>query len=177
MLLDYINYFKHQAETHPDLLHTDSRRVFEVVDFEEAWSDFRSTIKEKDHIMRLALPSGGLSGNSDETIEVMGGFMIAKYFKTRNGTQEDVLDALASSLAIGLDIAEKICADSNNGHPLWYWSAGSPETLDLSYTPRVYAGDAAYAGYMFIFRFNNEWRNCPSSVEAPVWTDGGLTPF
>lgn len=177
MLLDYIQYFKHQATHHPALVHTDEHRVFEVVDFEQAWSDFRTTVKEKDYIMRLALPSGGIMGNSDETIEVYGGFMIARYWDRRNKTDDDMIEALAGSLQIGLEICEKIISDSKNGHPLWYWSANSPESLDASYTPKIYSGDAQYAGYWFTFRFNNHYKNCLYRADAPLWKDGAVTPY
>ena len=177
MFQTYVNYFEYQAAQHPAIQHSAERPVFEVVDFEEAWSDFRTKIKEKDYMMRLALPSGGLSGNSDETIDVMGGFLIAKYFKTRTGTSQDLITTLDDCMRVGIEIAEKIVADSKNGHPLWYWSANSPETLDLTFTPRVWTGDAAYAGWMFIFRFNTDWRNCSKHPTEPGWPDGGFTPY
>lgn len=176
MLAEYIDYFRHQATTHPLLLHTPERRVFEVVDFEEAWGDFRTAVKEKDFIMRLVLPSGGVVGHADETVEVLGGFVIARYWNKRNEGDKEMVTAMDASFKVGMDICEKIIADSKEEHPLWYHSANTPDALDISFQPKIYVGDAQYAGYIFLFRWHTAWRNCISSPQAPAWVDGGLTP-
>lgn len=179
ILGDYIGYFRHQAEHHPLLMHSplSGHRVFELVDFESAWGDFRSTIKEKDYMMRLALPTLGTEGEAFETTSMYGAFLIAKYWKIREIGDDDLEVALSNSLQIGLQIGAKMIADSNAGHPFFGWAGGSAEALDLRATPKMYTGDANYAGYWFTFKVAPHWDTCMTAETAPAWLDAGLTPY
>ena len=171
LIKDYIDYFRTLAEQHPALLHTPERRVFEVVSVEEAWGDYRTRQKEKDFTMRLVLPSGGLADGeqSDPMVDAMGGFVIAKYWDKRNEGDAALLEALDLSWEVGQDLVERIIHDSNQGHPLWYFSVNSPAALELSWQPKIYTGDAQYAGWMFIFKWHAPLRNCITHSTAPIW--------
>lgn len=177
MIKAYIDYFRHQAASHPALLHTAERRVFEVASFEEAWGDFRTAMKERDYMMRLILPNGKVVGDADDNITVLGGFIIAKYWDKRNEGDQAIESALDKSFEVGTDILTKMIHDSNNEHPLWYWTAGSATVLDVSWQTKLYTGDTQYAGILFTFRWQTSWMNCISHSSAPAWTDGGETPF
>ena len=52
----YYDYFLHQAETHPDLLHTADNLVFAQVSVEEAFGDLRNDNASTTFLMRLIKP-------------------------------------------------------------------------------------------------------------------------
>jgi hypothetical protein len=177
ILTDYINYFRHQATTHPLLLHSDvlGQRVFEVVEFNAAWEAFRTSVKEKDFVMRLALPTGATDGEVDSQLEMYGAFLIARFWAVRDADADECTRALAESLEIASQIVSKMMADSRAGHPMFEYGSNTAAALDARFTPRMWTGDANYAGYWVTFKIRNIWNTCADA--APLWTDGGLTPF
>lgn len=177
ILTSYINYFRHQAETHPLLLHSpvQGQQVFEVVEFNAAWEAFRTGVKPKQFIMRLALPTGATDGEVDSTIQLYGAFLIARYWAVRKDDADDCTLALAESLEIAQQIVAKMMADSQNGHPVFEYGSNTAATLDARFTPRMWSGDANYAGYWVTFKLNHIWDSCAES--APDWLDGGVTPY
>jgi hypothetical protein len=175
----YVNYFKHQAEAHPALLHNDAtgRRVFAVISVDEALGDFRAGLKPKGYLMRLLEYSYRVSDAGNHEVVKMheGGFLVAHHHSAREGGSAAYFEALAKSEKVLDEIIEKMIADSQNGHPLFYYSLDSRQDFQVS--PLRFVGDASYAGYLCLFSFKTWWRNCLDSQEAPAWADGGQTPF
>lgn len=171
----YRKYFEWQAENHPALLHSDTRRVFQMVGIEEAMGDFRTGAKEKDFILRGInyYYTIGDDGGHETRKYATGGFIVAKYFSNRNDLK-GMNDALAASEQVMDEIIEKIIADSKNGHPLWGYSLNSRQQFAVQ--DALYVGDGCYAGRRCIFPFNNFWRNCITHADAPAWLDDGVTP-
>ena len=174
---DYIKYFKHQAEQHPELLHSDvsGSRVFQVIDVEEAFGDFRTAVKEKDFIMRLLWPFWTLTDNySDSRVSIQGGVLIAKYHGNRKEGSPEFISAMSESAIICHDIAEKMVADSQNNYPLFYESIRSVQHLNWNAQPAPFVGDTNYSGYICTFSFDNHMRNCLEEHEDDTWKT--LTP-
>ena len=175
----YINYFKHQAENHPLLAHSDSlgSRVFATITTEEALGDFRSGARSKGYIMRLLEYSYQVTdaGNHEVTKRHEGGFIIAHYHSSRDGGDTQYLEAVAKAERVVDDMIEKMIADSKAGHPLFYYSLDSRQ--DFIVTPARFIGDASYSGYLCLFSFNSFFRNCITAEDAPAWGDDGATPF
>ncbi|MEM9928519.1 MAG: hypothetical protein AAF840_01745 [Bacteroidota bacterium] len=173
----YYAYFKHQAETHPDLLHVDEDNlVFAQVSLEEAIGDLRSAnISASSYIMRLFRPSFRFS-----PAEMMpaknwdGGFLIARKHDTRNQGSEDFSAAIDGCERIGEDIIEKMYADSANGHPLFQGRAHTNLTITGRELPVT--GDGGYGGWLFLWSLPVQFTYCQPATRA-AWTDGGTTPF
>lgn len=174
----YVAYFKHQAENHPDLLHSDAvgSRVFQVVSVDEAMGDFRTGAKEKATIMRLLNYTYVISdrGQTEVRKYLQGGFIIASYYSNKAGGTDAYLAALAKSEKIADEIIEKMIADSKAGHPLFHRSLDSRQQITVS--PVTDTGDGTYTGWLVLFDFYEYWRNCITSEDAPAWLDDGVTP-
>lgn len=176
---NYVAYFKHQAQTHPDLLHLDTNgnKIFAVIDQQAAVGDFRSGAKEKGFILRLIEPGGGAEGDANPLVTPLGGFIIARYHAPRLTGDADQTAAMDAAWRVGMDIIVKMLADSQNGHPLFKYSINTPAMLNLQWQPRLFVGDTAYAGWLFTFKWKLSLNTCIGAPSGTVWTDGGLTPY
>ena len=75
---------------------------------------------------------------------------------------------------MGIDILEKMYADSQAGHPLFEYAAFSELTVTARITPVT--GDAGYGGWIFLWTLPR--RFCiDSPASRTEWLDDGLTPF
>lgn len=176
---DYVNYFRWQTENHPQLLHAavPGSHVFAVIDQESAKGDFRSSATEKGFIFRLIEPSGSAAGDADPNTRLLGGFIIARYNAPRTKGDTDQTAAMDSAWKVGVDIIVKMVADSQNGHPFWYYSINTLDALELNFQPRLLVGDVPYCGWMFTFRWRQPVELCLGAPGQPAWLDGGLTPL
>lgn len=170
----YIAYFKHQAVSHPSLVHQDlnGEKVFEIIDVEEALGDFRTGVKEKGRIMRLLSPTMLPTQNGGQyTNEIQGGFIVAQYYQ--KGNKPSFITAMDETETICSDIIEKMISDSADGHPLFYSEFDIPSVTSMQ--PRGITGDGSYAGWLVLFTMEPFWKACidPTTV---AWTDGGRTP-
>jgi len=172
----YRAYLQHQAENHPDLLHsnTEGQRVFEMMHLEEVVSDLRSTAREKGYIMRGFHYTYNVNDNGQGRKFAQGGFLIAKAFSSRTTGKESFFDAMDNSERIVDEIIEKMISDSRAGHPLFLHSLDSGQSINIR--PRPYVSDG-YAGWFCTFDFFNNFRVCITDDAAPAWVDGGKTPF
>jgi len=171
----YRKYWEHQAANHPDLLHQADAgsRIFEVITIDEALGDFRSGVKEKSFIMRLIEYTYTVGRSGGEVHKFLqGGFIIARHYSQRANGSSDYLQAMLDGERIVDDMIEKAIADSRNGHPVFNYSIDSEH--DFSVIP-VRMPD--YAGWRCIYTWQNFFRDCITSSEAPAWVDGGVTPF
>jgi hypothetical protein len=173
----YYDYFLHQAETHPMLLHTADNLAFAQVSVEEAFGDLRSaSVSASGYIMRLIQPvfrlAPGSNGEPGQTFD--GGFLIARTYDKRNQGSEDYRQALYGSERVAVDIVEKMYADSNAGHPMFQGKAHS--SLTLSAREKPVTGDAGYGGWLILWSLPNHFTYC-TPAESAAWADGGLTPF
>lgn len=176
---DYIDYFKHQAETHPDLLHDDAsgQRVFALVTVEQAMGDFRTGAQTKATIVRLLEYSYVVDdqGKSQNAKAMQGGFIVASYYSARSGGDAAYIAAMAKSERIADEIIEKMITDSQAGHPLFDYSLDSRQQIQVN--PIRNTGDATYVGFIVLFAYENFFRVCTTHDDAPAWTDGGQTPY
>jgi len=155
----------------------DKDKVFEMMSVEEAVGDFRTSIKEKGFIMRGIHYTYSISDDTTGNVakKLTCGFVIAKYHSSRTGGKEAFQQVMVDTEKVVDEIIEKMIADSNNGHPLFYYSLNTAQTISV--IPKISTGDAGYSGWLCTFRIANHWRNCITHENAPDWADGGKTPF
>lgn len=174
----YRKYFEWQAINHPALGHDPATgdRIFQVIDIEESFGDFRTGAKEKSYLMRLLNYTYSISLEAHETHKILeGGFLVARYYSPRTDGADGYFQAMADAEKVMDEIIEKMIADSRNGHPLFYHQLNRNQ--DIMVQPIRYTGDVSYCGWRCIFAFRQFWRDCITSNEAPAWTDGGVTPY
>jgi hypothetical protein len=173
VIKEYINYFRYNATQHPELLHSEEsgKYVFEVIDVEESFGDLRTASAEKKMIMRLILPFGNIEENEsqDAKVALTGGFIIAAYHGQREQDKIAFEDALAKSFQVALDFIEKMVADAQAKHPLFYHSIRSVKNLNWNAQSRVNVGDGSYSGYLCTFSFQNWFRNCLDAHDDENW--------
>lgn len=172
----YVAYFEHQAENHPSLAHdlANSDAVFQVIDVEESFADFKTGVKEKDYIMRLFNYTYRLGKESGQYMKMLeGGFLIAKHISTRHSTPAQIIAARAAAEKVCDDIIQRMLQDSEAGHILFNYSLNDGDTISV--TPTGLLGDGSYIGWRVIFSFENFFTNCPeNNVISTAF--GGLTP-
>lgn len=175
----YKNYFEFLTTCHPELLHLRElcKVVFEIKPIEKAFGSFRSTAAEKHYLFRLIEYTYSLADAGDENSlqDIQGGFIVAKYHSNREEGSQAYCQAVTDSEIVALDFAEKMMADSKNGHPLFYHSANN--ATNLSWTAQVVrcVGDATYSGWLITFRFKAEMHNCIEDHPNEKWRQP--TPF
>lgn len=171
----YIDYFKYQCENHALLLHDDAvgDRVFEVISVEEALGDFRTAGKEKGYAFRLLEPIYFIGDNGNAPIRKTAqcGFIIAKYHGVRTGSADAYMTAMDDAESVSNDFVSKMIADSQNGHPLFFYSLDSRQNINV--TPTTRRADGTYSGWIITFQISINFDDCPSAN----WLDDGLTPF
>lgn len=173
----YRDYFKHQAVNHPDLLHADgTKEVFRVIAIDEAMGDFRGNVAEKDYVMRLIDYTYSVSDTGVHEVQKQftGGFIIAKYYGKRKDGEPNRFEAMQASEKVMDDIIEKMIHDSRNGHPLFYYSLNSRQSINVQLIELTIQ---SYIGWLCTFQFSNYFRDCTTHADAPAWVDGGTTPF
>ena len=174
----YINYFRHQATNHPDLVHIaqEGEQIFDVIDIEQGMLvGLRSGVKPDAFMMRLfhyTYRIGLISGEMRKIIQ--GGFMLAKQFSVREDDAAEYRVALREAERVTDEIIEKMLADSQAGHPLFYYSLDRDQDITVITSPK--ASGTSYAAKICTFSFSQHWRNCIDSPDAPAWLDDGLTP-
>lgn len=173
----YVAYFEHQAKYHPQLAHdiANSDMVFEVMEVEESFGEFRTGVKKKDYIFRLFSYSYRMGkDNSGQYMKLLeGGFMIAKHISRRVSSSSEVIAARAAAEQVMDDILSNMFADSSAGHILFPYILD--EANGINVTPTGLVGDGTYIGWRCIFSFQNFFTNCPEdNVIADAF--GGTTP-
>lgn len=175
----YIDYFRHQAENHPDLVHSaqEGEQVFNVIDIEQGMLvGLRSGVKPDAFMMRLFHYTYRIHRPGAEMLKIIqGGFMLAKQFSVREDDAAEYQLALREAERVTDEVIEKMLADSQAGHPLFYRSLDSDQDITVVSSPK-HSG-TSYAAKICTFTFSQHWRNCIDSSDAPAWLDGGLTPF
>lgn len=174
----YRKYFLHQCEHHPDLNHSEENgnRVFEVIDIEDALGDFRTGAKEKSYIFRLINYTYSVGDDAEHEVKktFTGGFLIAKYFDIKNTGKAALYSAMNDSEKVMDEFIEKMISDSQNGHPLFNYSFDSRQQINIQPALQV---NPSYAGWLITFSWSDHFRICLTDPSAPIWVDGGQTPF
>lgn len=172
----YYDYFLHQAQTHPALLHAADNLVFAQVTVEEAIGDLRdANVSRSGYIMRLIQPGFRLSaGPMQPAQNFEGGFLIARRYDKANNGSADYRAAINGSERIAVDLIEKMYADSDAAHPMFQGQAR--QSLSLSAREKPATGDAGYGGWLILWSLPTHFSYC-SPAARTAWTDGGLTPF
>jgi hypothetical protein len=155
---DIVDYYKALAENHPTLAHNESagNRAFEVVSYEEAFSDFRTGAQEKTFFMRLVLPtvSFSRSGNNAKK-HYQCGIMVGRYYSTREGDKTAKITAWAAAEKVADDIIARMVYDSREGHQLFFNTIDTVDNLNLNGDFIDVQGDGSYAAVMYLFDFAN----------------------
>jgi uncharacterized short protein YbdD (DUF466 family) len=175
----YEKYFEHQAKTHPDLLHTatDGDKVFFRMEDTERKTSFVTGIRPDSYLFIL-LPAEYVVTDGNDRLgqkRINGGFIMAHSYHPRNNSDTELRTARYRAEARTDEIIEKMIADSRAGHPLFNYSLDADQDIRVQVAQRT--GDVTYTGYLVTFEFSPFFRICPTGLDAPDWTDGGVTPF
>jgi len=151
-------------------------KVFETVNVDEALGDFRGNVQAKGFIFRLIDYTYRVADNeaNDPQKLVNGAFLVAHHFSSRSGGKESYNLAKDNSEKIVDELIEKMIGDSQDGHPLFYYSMNTANNIHI--TPIANTGDSGYVGWICDFFFNNHFPICPGQSTDPAWIDGGTTP-
>jgi hypothetical protein len=171
LITDYEAYFKSLCVNHPDLQHANvnGSKVFRMMHIEEALGDFRSGAKEKGLIFRLINYTFEVKDNytADQMRGKQGAFIIA----AGHGKGDSVaqIEAMAQSERILMEFIERMIQDSQEGHPLFYYTLNTAKGVHVQ--PMTFIGDATYSGWMAIFDFGDHVPSCIEREGGPVWLD------
>lgn len=171
LITDYEAYYKNLCVNHPDLQHADvnGSKVFKMIHIEEALGDFRSGVKVSGLIFRLINYTFEVKDNytADQMRWKQGGFIVAS--SHGKGDSPAQMEALGKSERIAMDFIERMIYDSQEGHPLFYFTLNTAKGISIQ--PFMYTGDATYSGWMAIFDFGDHVPNCINREGGPIWLD------
>ncbi|MEM9835147.1 MAG: hypothetical protein AAF828_01515 [Bacteroidota bacterium] len=176
-IIQYAEYFEHQATHHPDLLHAQDNLSYAFMSLESAVSDLRSVnVSRSGFLLRAVEPSFQCQPGPDNRplITVDGGYVVLGRYSIKEFGATAYLSVLQETQKIAEDIKEKMYADSEAGHPFFQQQAN--ETLSITKRTMPVAGDAGYGGWIYLFTYQIHGTYC-SPADRVAWTDQGLTPF
>jgi hypothetical protein len=177
-LNDFTEYFKYLCEQHPDLLHAETAgdRVFEVVAYDEAFSDFRSVAQEKGYFVRFILPTMRFERKDNNARKVyQAGLMVGKYYSRREADKTAIVIAWADAERVADDFIARMIADSNAGYSLFSGTINTADRLNLQGDFWDVQGDGSYAAVVYFFDMGAFRCIDPNGGEYAAWVDGGLT--
>lgn len=166
----YKFYFQKLCELHPQLLHSDTNKVFRLIHVEEAFGDFRNEIPEKKYFFRLIIPTYGFTDQgSDGRRKMQCGFLIGKYFDKRTQGESGYVDALENCRTIADDFFEKMIEDSRLGYPLFNHGSNKPSDLNWNAQVQNSTGDGTYAGLICTFEIEQGVVICIDQHNDDTW--------
>lgn len=158
-LAEVVAYFKTLCMQHPTLLHLDTvgSRVFEVVAYDEAFSDFRTASEEKQYFVRLLLPTISLSNQNNNARKVYQlGLMVAKYYSRREDAQTEKVVAMSAAEHVADDLIAYVMEDARGNTGPFAYMLNHVEELGLTGDFLDTIGDGSYAGVLYM-------------LDLPVW--------
>lgn len=176
---DLVAYFEYLCTQHPDLQHADTvgERVFEVVTYDDAFSDFRTAAQEKAFFVRFILPTMRLErqgANARKMYQV--GLMVGCYYSRREDVRGAQVEAFAGAERVADDFIARIIADSANGYPLFGGNSDSADRLNMTGDFWDVQGDGSWAAVLYMFDLAAFRCVDPNGDDYAEWVDGGLTP-
>ncbi len=177
---DLVAYFEYLCEQHPDLQHADAvgERVFEVVLYEDAFSDFRTAAQEKAFFVRFVLPTMRMerqSANARKVYQV--GLMVGRYYSRREDDRSEQTVAWAEAERVADDFMSRMVADGANGYPLFGNNTDTVERLNMSGDFWDVQGDGSWAAVLYFFDLRVFRCIDPQGGSYAAWADGGLTTY
>lgn len=177
-LTDFVEYFAYLCTQHPDLLHQEAtgERVFEVVAYEDAFSDFRTAAQEKAFFVRLILPTMRFERQGANARKVyQAGLMVGRYYSRREDLKAEMVEAWSDAERVADDFVARMVADSANGYALFGGTADSIDRLNLTGDFLDVQGDGSWAAVLYMFDVGTFRCVDPNGAEYAEWEDGGLT--
>lgn len=177
---DVVAYFEYLCTQHPDLLHSSTvgQRVFEVVAYEDAFSDFRTAAAEKDFFVRFILPTMRMERKDNNARKVyQAGLMVGRYYSRREDTSSEQVDAWSDAERVADDFIARMIADSVNGYPLFNSSIDNADRLNLQGDFWEAQGDGSWAAVLYMFDFGMFRCLDTNGADYAEWEDGGLTSY
>lgn len=178
-LSDIVSYFEYLSMKHPELQHaeTEGDRVFEVVAYEDAFSDFKTAGQEKRFFVRVILPTVRFENQGDNARKMYQmGMVVGRYYSRREGSRSEMVQAWSDAERVADDFLARMVADSRNGYALFNNSMDKIQNLNITGDFWDTQGDGSYCAVMYMFEMG--LFRCLSSDDATdyaEWTDGGLT--
>jgi len=171
---DFADYFENLCALHPDLLHqaATGERIFEVVAYEDALSDFRTAGQEKTFFVRFILPTMRMERDGNNAVKkYQVGLVVGCYYSRREDDNSAQMDAWSDAERVADDFIARMIADSRAGNALFYGSADSLESLNLSGDFWDVQGDGSYTAVMYMFDVGTARCLDPAGAEYAPWTD------
>jgi len=179
-LSDFVAYFRYLCEQHPLLNHSEAvgSRIFEVVAYEDAFSDFRTAAMEKAFFVRFVLPTMRFERKDNNARKVyQAGLMVGRFYSRREDAKEEIVEAWAAAEQVADDFMARIIADSNNGYPLFSAAVSTVDRLNVNGDFLDIQGDGSYAAVLYLFDIAAFRCLDPTGDDFAAWMDGGLTDF
>jgi len=179
-LADVVEYFQYLCEQHPELLHGEDagERVFEVVAYEDAFSDFRTAAQEKAFFVRFILPTMRLERQGANARKwYQAGLMVGRYYSRREDEKAELVAAWSDAERVADDFVARMVADSANGYPLFNSSIDTADRLNLTGDFWEAQGDGSSAAVLYMFDMGIFRCIDPNGSEYADWQDGGLMPI
>lgn len=173
-LSDIVSYFQNLCVQHPDLAHAETTgdRVFEVVAYEDAFSDFRTAGQEKSYFVRLLLPTMTFKPEGNNARKMYQcGLMVGRYYSTREDQKAEMTAAWSASERIADDFMARIAMDSRAGHALFNHTVDSVDSLDMNADFLPAQGDGSFAAVLYTFTFGVFRCVDPDGGEFAGWLD------
>ena len=172
---DISDYFRGLCEKHPALLHseTSGSRVYEVVAYDEAFSDFRTGGREKSYFVRFILPTVSFTdkdGNAYKNYEC--GLMVGKYYSTRENAKAARMTAWKDAEKVMDEFMSRMVYDSRVNNEIFFNNLDTIEQLSINGDFLDFQGDGSFAAVMYLFNIRT-FRTiaCGSDFTNVHWTD------
>lgn len=173
-LSDIVTYFECLCKNHPLLTHDEypGYRVFEVMAYEDALSDFKTAGREKSYFVRFILPTMLMKPNGNNAIKkYQAGLMVGRYYSTREDAKTEMVLAWSDAERIADDFMARIAYDSRDGHELFYHTVDHIDNLDVKGDFLPSMGDGSFAAVLYTFDFGVFRCVDPEGSAFPQWLD------
>ena len=155
-ITDAVDYFENLCVQHPLLTHKEASgsRIFEVVNYDQAFGDFKTGATEKSYFVRFIMPTMTFSSSDNNAKKrYQCGIMVGRYYSTRENDKATKLLAFNEAETVADDFVARMVADSRDGHTLFFNSIDKIENLNISGDFLDVQGDGSYAAVLYLFDF------------------------
>lgn len=174
---DISDYFLNLAIQHKSIVHAESagNRAYEVIAYDQAFSDFRTGGREKAYFVRFILPTVSFRdrGNGAEKWYQVG-LMFGKYYSQKEASKTAQLEAFRDAEKVADDFISRMIFDSRRNAPSGLFSStiDRVERIGLNGDYLDYQGDGSYAAVMYMFDIGTfKCIGDSSDVNSTNWLD------
>lgn len=173
---DLSDYFENLCTLHPDLLHVDAsgQRVYEVVAYEDAFSDFRTAGQEKEMFVRFIMPTMRFEKHGNNARKkYQAGLMVGCYYSRREDARTEMMNAWSIAERVADDFVARMVNDSRAGAAdnIFYNTIDLVENMNLSGDFWETQGDGSFVAVLYMFDVGVFRCMDPGGSGYAAWTD------